>query len=239
MSKPKILVLDIETSPAMSYHWRMFKENISTDQLIDPTRVLMVGMQWYGERHVEVADTWSLGERQMLQVVHDRIMEADAVVTKNGTKFDIPHLRTWFLLHGFPSLPALTHIDLEKVARFNFKFQSNKLEFIVEFLGIGHKMDHEGFMLWRKCMEGDEKARAKMIRYCKRDVIITTKLYHKLRGWIPDHPAMRSLGTEACPTCQSKDTQKRGIRRTKCFHIQRHQCNKCGGWFSGKRTKVA
>lgn len=237
--KPKILVLDIETKPAKSYHWRMFKENISVDQLIEPSSILCVGLKWFGNPLVEVVSVWDMTEEEMLRHVHAKIMEADAVVGKNSIKFDLPHLKTWFLKYGLDPLPALTHIDLEKVARWNFKFQSNKLEYIVDFLDIGNKMDTNGFKLWRDVMEGDEAAQRKMKRYCARDVRITDRLYKRMRGWISDHPAMRAVGSDACPTCQSRETEKRGYRYTKCYKIQRHQCRKCGGWFSGKKTKVA
>jgi len=235
----KILTLDIETKPALSYHWRMFKQNIGVNQVVEPGGILCVSCQWVGSNVVETFTEWDNGEEGMLRAIHDRIMEADAVVTKNGIKFDIPHLRVWFLKYGLPPLPALTHIDLEKVARYQFAFLSNKLEFIAPFLGVGNKMDTGGFELWTDVINGDEKARRKMVRYCERDVRITTKLYLKMRAWIPDHPAMRALGSEACPACQSLKTQKRGYRMTKCFRIARHQCNDCGSWFSGKRTKVA
>lgn len=237
--KPRILILDIETKPAKSYHWRMFKENISTEQLIEPSSILCVGVQWFGEKEVKVFSVWDFGEKEMLRIVHELIMQADAVVGKNSIKFDLPHLRTWFLFHGFDPLPPLTHIDLEKVARYQFRFQSNKLDFIADFLGVGNKMQNEGFRLWRKVMEGDEVAQRKMARYCAQDVRITGRLYKKMRGWISDHPAMRAIGSAACPTCQSTKTQKRGPRYTKCYIIQQHQCTSCRGWFSGKKTKVA
>lgn len=241
MIKPKILVFDIETKPAKSYHWRMFKENISTDQLIEPGSILCVGMKWFGEAKIDLFSVWEHGEEEMLKQVHARIMEADAVVGKNSVKFDLPHLKTWFLKYNMSPLPALTHIDLEKVARWHFRFQSNKLDFITEFLGIGNKVDTGGFKLWRQVMEGNEAAQKKMGRYCMHDVRITDKLYKRFRGWISDHPAMRAVGSEACPSCLSLKTQRRGYRYTKCFKIVRHQCNNpgCGAWFSGKRTKVA
>lgn len=236
---PKILVFDIETSPAKSYHWRMFKENISIDQLIEPTRILCVGYQWFGEPEVYTISSWEVGEEAMLREMHRLINEADAVVGKNSIKFDIAHLRTWFIKYGLDPLPQLTHIDLEKILKYHFKFQSNKLDYVAEFLGVGKKVDTGGFKLWRKVMEGNEVARKKMLRYCAHDVRITGRLYKKMRGWIPDHPAIRALGSEACPTCQSHKTQKRGKRYTRCFEIQRHQCTECRGWFSGKRKKVA
>lgn len=239
MNKPKILTIDIETKPALSFHWGMFKQNISPKQNVDPGGILMVSMQWVGHPGVESYTDWEHGQEAMLRVVHERIMEADAIVSKNGISFDIPILRMWMLKYGLPPLPALTHIDLEKVLRYQFRLLSTKLEFAAPFFGVGKKMDTGGFELWTGVMDGDDNSRNKMVRYCERDVRITSKLYLKLRGWIPDHPAMRAEGSTACPTCQSKATQSRGYRYTKCYKITRHQCTNCGGWFSGKREKVA
>lgn len=237
----KILVFDIETKPALSYHWRMFKENISVDQNVEPGGILCVGMQWYGEDEVFTVSEWEDGEEGMLRKVHEKIMEADAVVGKNSIKFDLPHLKTWFLKYNMDPLPALTHIDLEKVARYQFNFLSNKLDFITQFLDIGSKLDHEGFDLWKKVMDGDEDARKRMLEYCAHDVRITSQLYDRIKGWIPDHPSIRATGSEACPTCGSFKTQHRGYRYTRFFRIARHQCQNptCRGWFSGKRERVA
>jgi hypothetical protein len=46
---------------------------------------------------------------------------------------------------------------LEKVAKAHFRFLSNKLDYIVQYLGIGKKVEHEGFGLWRKVMAGRRK----------------------------------------------------------------------------------
>lgn len=237
----KILIFDIETKPAMSYHWRMFKENISVDQNIDPGGILCVGYQWLGEQEVYTLAEWELGEEEMLRKTHALIMEADAIVGKNSIRFDLPHLQTWFLKYDLDPLPRLTHIDLEKAARYKFKFLSNKLDFITQFLGIGSKLDHEGFNLWKKVMEGDEQARHTMLEYCAHDVRITTELYERMKGWITDHPAVRAVGRMACPTCGEHKTQSRGKRYTACFEIERYQCTNptCRRWFDGKRTKVA
>jgi transposase-like protein len=78
-----------------------------------------------------------------------------------------------------------------------------------------------------------------MLRYCAGDLRLTERVYRRMRPHLENHPAIRAVGSEGCPKCHSKKTQKRGVRYTACFQIQRHQCNNCGGWFSGKRKKVA
>lgn len=91
----KILTVDIETRPALSYHWGMFKQNISPKQNVHAGGILMVSMQWVGSPIVETVTDWEHGQEEMLRVVHQRLMEADAVVSKNGIRFDIPILRMY------------------------------------------------------------------------------------------------------------------------------------------------
>jgi hypothetical protein len=237
--KPRILVLDIETAPAELWGWGMFNQNFGVEQVKAHPYILCVGYQWLGEGKPECLTLWDNGAQGMLHAVRDLLQAADVVVGKNSERFDYPWLNTEFLLHKVPPHRPVTHIDLQKTFKAQFRFLSNKLEYALQYLGMGGKVEHEGFKLWKKVMEGDPVARRKMVRYCKGDVRKTGSLYLRMRPWIKNHPAMRSLGTEACPKCLSRNTKKDGIRRTACFHIQQHQCNDCGGYFSGKKTKVA
>jgi DNA polymerase elongation subunit (family B) len=239
MGKPRILILDIETAPAELYGWQMFNANFGVEQVKKHPYILCVGYQWLGEGRPECVTVWDNGPKAMLLAVRDLLQEADVVVGKNSERFDYPWLNTEFLKYNIPPHRPVTHIDLQKTFKAQFRFLSNKLEYALQYLDMGGKVEHEGFKLWRKVIEGDECYRRKMVRYCLGDVRKTGQLYLRMRPWIKNHPAMRALGTEACPKCLSKNTKRDGIRRTACFHIQQHQCNNCGGYFSGKRTKVA
>lgn len=238
---PNILVVDIETAPAELWGWGMFKQNFGVDQVKKPPYILCIGCKWVGEKDCIMFSRWEHGEVGQLEGLLELIERADAVVSKNGIKFDIPWIRTELLRLRMQPLPALTHIDLEKAARAYFRFLSNKLDFIGQYLAEGGKVEHEGFKLWRKVMDGDPVARRRMLRYCAGDLKLTERVYKRMRPHIENHPAIRAVGATGCPKCGSKKTQKRGVRYTACFEIQRHQCMnpKCRGWFSGKRKKVA
>ena len=240
-SKPRLLILDIETAPAEMWGWGMYNQNFGVEQVKADPYILCVGFQWLGEGPPDCLTLWELGPELMHARVRELMQLADGIISKNGVKFDYPWLMTEFLKYGIKPPRLATHIDLDKVAKKEFRFHSNKLDYILQYLDIGSKVDTGGFKLWRQVMEGNEAARKKMVRYCKMDVRQTGRLYNKMKGFITNHPAMRSLGSEACPTCQSKRTKKDGIRRTPCFHIQTHQCLEigCGRYFSGKRWKVA
>ena len=237
-SKPKILVLDIETKPAVAYVWRMFKENIPNDRLIEPDGILCVGCKWLGEKEVMLFSEWEHGQRGMLERTLELLNEANAIITYNGKKFDMQHLMAAFIVNQLPAPAPVTHIDLFQFVRNNTKFISKKLDYVAQRLGVGKKVKHDGFGLWVEVMAGSRNAQKKMEEYCKGDVVLTEKVYEKLKGYIPNHPSLGFTNPEACPTCGSKHTQRRGFYFTRIYKWQRHQCTKCGSWFKTTQQKI-
>jgi len=233
----KILILDIEWRPVKAYVWRAWKENIRAAQIIEDGGLLCIGLKWADKPEIFIFSEWEHGHKGMLEEAHRMMMEADAIVTYNGNRYDLPKLTGEFLLHGLAALPPLTSIDLIKTVK-KFGFFQNNLAYVGRFLKIGRKMEHEGFSLWVKVMDGNEKAQRKMARYCKQDVRLTGQLYQKIRSFIVDHPHMGDHGIDACGACGGKHLQSRGWRRTKGFRIQRIYCADCGSWQSGTRKKV-
>lgn len=190
-----------------------------------------------GSREVMFFSEWGNGREAMLQAVSDLLQEADLVVGFNHEKFDIPHLRAEFLLHGIDQPGPLTSVDCVKTIKKELRLFSNRLAFVGPYFKIGAKVKHEGFELWDKVIAGDERARNRMERYCKQDVRLTGRLYKFIRPVIFNHPNVGHTGS-ACATCGSLNTQKRGFRYTRTLKIQRHKCNKCKSWFTTKRTKI-
>ena len=233
----KILVLDIETRPAQAFVWRAFKENISPDQVIDGGGVLCFGAKWFGAKETFFYSAWEHGHEAMIKAAHDLLSEADAVVTFNGDRFDIPKLTGEFVLEGLPPVPPLTSIDTIKTVK-KLGFLMNRLAYIGPLLKVGQKIKHEGFDLWVKVLDDDAAAQRRMQRYCVQDVKLTEKLYRKLRPFIKNHPHLGTTGSTACGACGSHKVQSRGYRRTKAFRIQRLHCQSCGSWHDGKREKI-
>lgn len=237
-TKPKILVLDIETAPAELYGWGMYNQNFGVSQIKKPPYILCVGAQWLGQPNVQMYTRWDMGEEAMLRKVQELITEADALVGKNSERFDLPWLKGEFVRLGIPNPPPTTHIDLEKTCRKEFRFLSGKLEFIAPFLGVGDKMDTGGFELWAEVMKNNPVAQRKMVRYCARDVRITGKLYKKIRSFIPNHPHMGFTPKRECGCCGSSKVHVSKWRRTKAMRIQQLHCQSCGSYFDGIKQKV-
>ncbi len=234
----KILILDIETRPSAAYVWRAYgDQNISPDQVIDAGGTICVGAKWLGSKETALYSDWEHGHDGMLIAIHEMMSFADAVVTYNGDRFDLPKLQGEFLLAGLGPTPPCTSIDVIKAVK-KFGFFMNKLAFIGPLLSQGSKVETGGFSLWTKVMAGDEKAQAQMAKYCIQDVKLLEKLYLRVRPFIKNHPHLGKVGAHECGACGSTRVQSRGSRRTKAFKIQRLQCQDCGSWQDGTRKKI-
>lgn len=237
MNNPKILYFDVEWKPAKAYVWRMWDENVGPDQLIDAGGLLCFSAMWEGSKEVIFRSDWGDGHEQMVRDLHKLFEEADAIVTYNGDRYDIPKAMGEFLLLGLAPPPPPTSIDLLKAVK-KMGYVMNRLAFIGPFLDVGKKVKHEGFALWTAVMDGDVKAQKRMEKYCVQDTKLLISLYKKIKPYIKNHPHLGKDKHE-CGACGSNHVQSRGYRRTKYFRIQRTQCQKCGSWSDGARQKVA
>jgi hypothetical protein len=232
----KLLVIDIEWSPATAYVWKMWDENISPAQLIDAGGLLCFCAHWVGKKDYIFMSEWTDGKHNMAAALRELLNEADGVITYNGNRYDLPKIRGHLMLEGLSPFAPPTSIDLIKTVK-SLGFVMNRLAYIAPLLGVGEKMKHEGFQLWRSVLEGDEKAQKRMKKYCIQDVKVTARLYQHILPFIHDHPHLGDNKGE-CGACGSSHIQMRGFRRSKFFKIQRLQCQDCGAWSTGKRIKV-
>ena len=233
---PRVLVADIENSPAIGYFWgSTYQTNII--KVIEPSRMMSIALKWYGEKKISFFSDHHTGHDEMIARTWDALNEADAVVTYNGARHDSPHIQTEFLRAGASPQSPYREIDLYRVVRSKLKFQSNRLDYVSQELEIGKKVEHEGFPLWLACMAGDEKAWGRMRAYNLEDVRLTEQLYDRLRPLVPQsmHPNY-ALDGEGCPKCGSTDVARRGFAMTTTARYQRFVCRSCGQWSRGKQA---
>lgn len=179
----------------------------------------------------------------MVKAAWDLIDEADAVIHYNGRSFDMKHLRTEFIKAGLTRPSPHRDIDLLQVVRKNFKFASNKLDFVVQELGLGKKVETYGFDLWRRCIEGSKETRADAMRQMKKynigDIDITEALYFAVLSYIDSHPnvGLYTGELENCTKCGSASLQRRGYYRTPASVFRRWRCKDCGSWIRSRLSE--
>lgn len=241
MKKPRVLLFDIETAPMLAWTWERFETNVIG--VVSETYMLCFAYKWLGEHRVHTCALpdypgYPKDRTNDGKLVRDlwRVMdEADIVIAHNGDSFDIKKVNARFLVHGLNAPDPFKSVDTLKVARRHFRFDSNKLNDLGGYLGVGKKLPHTGFDLWRRCMAGDPSAWRVMRRYNAQDVRLLERVYLKLRSWDKSHPNLTLYsGVAGCPTCQSPHIQRRGVNVSKVTVSPRFQCQDCGTWFSGK-----
>jgi uncharacterized protein YprB with RNaseH-like and TPR domain len=204
---------------------------------VESSYILCWAAKWYGQSRVYFESAEKQSRQAVLKPIHRMLDEADFVVHFNGVSFDIPILNREFIKHGFGPPSPYKQIDLKRVAKRAFRFESNKLAYITKALGLHSKDARQDFQLWVDCMDGKREAWRKMERYNRNDVAIMEPLYERLRPWIAQHPNVSAfLEGLACPKCGSKKTQQRGVQVAVSKIYQRHHCQNCGGWFRSNKS---
>lgn len=134
------LFFDIETSPNTVFTWSVGRKiNIDFGNIIQERAVICICWKWEGNASVGSL-TWNKGDdKEMLKQFAKMLNSADEIVTHNGDSFDVKWLRTRCLLHGISLNPKFKSIDTLKVARKYFRFNSNRLNYLGQFLGVGQK----------------------------------------------------------------------------------------------------
>lgn len=234
----KILTLDIETSPHLGFHFGLFNQNFSLQQVEEWTRMICFAAKWYHEDGGRFFSDFHDGHSNSVHAAYELLDEADVVVTYNGDSFDLKHMNREFLLQELTPPAPYQSVDLYKVNKSRFRFGSTKLDHFGEQLGIGQKMKHAGFQLWIDCMNGDIDAWDTMRKYNCEDVRLTEKAFKRVEPWIMNMPH-KGLYDEiefSC-RCGSTNLQKRGFHYTLIGKYQRYRCNDCGRWLNSSKAE--
>lgn len=182
---PKVLVYDIETSYNIVKSWRIgYNLNLHPGDIIHERSIICISYKWLGDDQIYNI-TWDKNQcdKFMLEQFIEVMNEADMLVAHNGDRYDLKFIKTRALKHELSMLLDYKQFDTLKVAKKKFSFNSNKLDYISEYLGFGNKIKTE-MVLWddiimKKC----PAAMQKMIDYCDKDVLLLEKVYLKLANW--------------------------------------------------------
>jgi len=233
---PKILLLDIETTPLEAYVWQMqvWKARVNDESVISKWFMLSWSAKWLLSPEMM---SMSLTGEEVLKEDDSRIVkelwklldDADVICAHNGDRFDVPNINTRFIVSGlYPTKPYQT-IDTLRVAQKQFGFTHNSLNALAGQFGLPPKIDTT-FDLWKRCKNGDDDALKEMETYNRHDVEILEEVYLKLRPWIKSHPNVGLyMETEyaVCPNCGGEHLEDVGTYYTQVGRYQAFRCE-CG-----------
>lgn len=239
----KILLLDIETAPSEAYVWGLWNQDIYIDQVISDWYMLTWAAKWLYSDEVE-SDRLTGNEsiincdQRILESLWELIDKADIVIGHNLDRFDIPRIKTRFLLNDIEPPSFFRQIDTLKVARKEFNFSSNKLDYLAKMLGVRVK-NGVTFDLWKSCREGNDEALETLREYNIQDVKVLEDVYLKLRPYIKGHPNLDLYIDDENSVCPNCGSNKLASEPDKYVYTQavRYEMFRCGNCFAISRAK--
>jgi len=242
--KPVIGLFDVETLPLEGYAWQLWDVSFSPEQVKSGTGLL----GWAG-KFLNSSDIYSdiltpkealiRDDKRIAESCHEFMKQCDILVGHNLIDFDFRVANTYFLKYNLPPLKPIL-VDTLKIAKRNFRFDSNKMAWINKYLGIKQKIENEGFPLWRRCSEGEQEALRTMQEYNEGDVLALEDLYYKLRPYIRNINVALYSETDGnmCPTCGSLDIVNEGWYYTPAGQWISYRCPSCQCLSRGKDNKL-
>lgn len=244
---PKILLFDIENFANISYTWAFREQDVI--EIIEPRMICSIAWQWYPSRECHVLALCDMpgynprkrNNKALLKSFKKVLEKADIAIGHNIDGFDDRRVNTEMLKNKITPHPTRRTIDTLQVLRRRFDFNSNRLNDVCKELGIGQKVKHPGFQMWKDCEAGIPKAWKKMKEYNKADVSrLLRPLYERIRPWMTNHPNMNAPdGNVGCPVCRSKFIRRNGWNLNKWGRTMRWRCEepRCGKSFTGAFVK--
>ena len=255
----KILAYDVENLPMITNTWGLFGQNINHKNIIEHASIISVAWGFVGETKINltsIADCKSRLERNIYDDYHPvaqfhKVLNSNeefVLLAHNGDQFDTKKLNTAFLRHNLPPVNPRQSIDTLKEARRLFRIDSNRLDYIARFLGVGEKMDTGGQDLWNNILQwkypeyGTKPNKALALsaltymgKYNKHDIVILKRVFEKMRNRIKIPNALLyspQAGSLRCPDCLGAKFVTKGFRYTGISKIPRYRCLSCKRMFT-------
>lgn len=240
LEMPKVLILDIETTPMAVWTWSLGKQYVGHHSIMRDKKgemmdwhILSWAAKWLYDDEVmsdilKPNEAKNRKDKRILKSIWSLLNEADIVIAHNGDRFDLRKINARFIANGIKAPLPFKTIDTLKQARKEFAFSSNKQDFITKFLKLEEKLDTE-FNLWIECMDGNVNSLKRMQDYNRTDVVGLEELYLKLRPYMKSHPNFAvMLDDDCCTVCGSdslKQTKKYYYTGSSRFKL--YTCNSC------------
>lgn len=234
MGKPRILLLDLETSKILAKTFTLYPKAINHNDIVEDWYVICACWKWLGEKKVYSAKAVGHNDKNVIEKLASAIKQADIIVAHNGKKFDMKKYVSRLVFHNLPPIPYPPVVDtlteIKKVA----SHTSHRLDYLGKFLLGEGKVDTEPG-LWDKSMAGVRAAINKMVTYCIGDVILLERIYLRYRPYFKSHPhygVLAGKDKSSCPSCGSTTFKFNGNRVSAAGVIKKEcQCSECHSYF--------
>jgi len=173
-----ILYIDTENSTSVyeNYGAKVYSNYLSVQNLVHEWYMLgwcasYVGNDKVWTGFVSSADAKNRDDGGIAKKLHGLMSSAEIIAGHNVDGFDLKRCNTLFKKHKLPVITGKKTIDTLKLARSKLALESNALDYVAKWLGLGAKQEITRDD-WRAATNGSGKTLRKIEDYCKNDVAI-------------------------------------------------------------------
>jgi DNA polymerase elongation subunit (family B) len=230
MNERKRLYIDIEVSPNIGVFWQTgHKVSIGYENIVQERAIICACWKWEGQSKIYSA-TWdnNKSDKELVKTLAKICGSATEIIAHNGARFDLPWIRTRALFHRVKFPHSLPIVDTLKVSRGQFKFNSNRLDYISKFTG-GHGKLKTEFQWWLDItLKGNKRAMRDMVTYCKKDVLELERVHKVMQPYLKPVTRVSQDRTD-CPECGSDHVHLQDRRMTVSAGVKVVlRCQSCG-----------
>lgn len=137
----------------------------------------------------QTSKSWAKGDRSddkaLVQGIAARLATHDVLVAHNGTRFDLPFLRTRLARWGLPKLPDQKIIDPLSIFWRKMRLKSNRLGNIADILGIKDRKTPLDLSVWADAIQtGNPAALDLIVRHCVADVKVLAAVLEHVKPYV-------------------------------------------------------
>ena len=231
----KIILYDLETSrtrvEGYGNRW-----DFKVVKFIKQSELMCYSYKELGESKVHFVSRYDFKTyHEFVKSLRDLLHSADITIAHNGGSFDDKMANRFFVTEGIlPPKPRKT-VDTKREAKRWFRFDSNSLDDLGQFLGLGRKQTIGYADLEDDFMSGNPSRKTvKLMKdYNDQDVNLLEAIYLRMLPFMASHPNLGDIHQSdgICPKCGSDNLHKRGFNKKRSGQTQRYQCQNCVGSF--------
>ena len=207
---------DLETSLMQGYFFDIWGQNIPMSRVTKQSHLLSASWAFNDEPAQGVRltpeDVKTGNDLHVVISLIEALNSCDVAVSFNGRRFDFRKLNTRALFWGLPPVVIPKNIDLMLDAKRLFKFPSNSMQNISDYLSLEGKISTSSSRLWERCMEFEnydvcQNALEEMLDYNLQDINATRDLHKRFMGWSKNTPNIATITKQVQGRNLKEDTE--------------------------------
>lgn len=244
--KSPVLIFDIETSIRHAFLFGTGDQYVKATDFEDEPMILGWSAKYAGDSKVLSAfvtpeEAVNKNQTRVVKELWNLLSTVNISASYNGNNFDVKYMNTFFIKYRLGLPNRIRNIDPCVIARNTFRFDDNKMDTVVKYLGLDdgkHKMERED---WIRCYYGNKEALQKMEKYCRHDVEILELVLDAVKPYVPALPNMGIFGdveSPLCPSCGSSNFVSNGYQTTSFGKYNSYRCE-CQALFRSRKNLLS